>query len=240
MKKRPVKRKKATKKRSRKIKYPRKRKNISKRQAKKAVRKVMKKKKMTKKRKPIVKRIRPIQRKEKIKHPEKISAPVKKGGSMEQTMINSTGEKKEEMPTKVQATALPPEKELKDPEKMPLKVTNVLNVAKYVKDNTKKNVSPGFIYELISRLRDEIDLVLHDSEIIANGENRKTLMEIHVIHAYSYRHPDRHRVIGCSNCEHSFSIDVSDVPSNNDAANHPLICPFCGQKRSLVFTNEKT
>jgi histone H3/H4 len=244
-KKKKVLRKKPLRKKTRKIKYPKKRKNITKAQAKRAVRKVMKKKtiKQKKVRKTLkgVKRIRPrlkrIGKKEKVKRQEEILAPAKKGGSMVQSTINSTGGKKEETMSTVQQVTVPNGKELRDPEKIKVKGSNVLNVAKYVKENTDKKVSTDFVYELVSRLKDEIDTVLHDANIIAEGEKRKTLMEHHLIHAYSHRHPESHRLISCTNCEHSFSIDVSDMPpGNSEGMARILTCPFCQTKRSLIYS----
>jgi histone H3/H4 len=237
MKTKQTKKKKANRKPTRKIKYPKKRKNISKRQAKKAVKSLTKKKRDVKKIKPRLKR---IGKKEKVKHQKKISAPAKRGGSMEKPSIKSTGVKKEETLNNVPPATETAKQEPIDPEKIKVKGSNVLNVGKYVKENTKKKVSVDFIYELVSRLKDEIDIVLYDAETIADGEKRKTLMEHHLIHAYSHRHPERHRIISCSNCERSFSIDVSDMPAeNSEGLAKTLTCPFCQQKRSLIYSDGK-
>jgi hypothetical protein len=106
--------------------------------------------------------------------------------------------------------------------------TNVFNVGSYVRKKTKLNVSPGFVEEEISRIKDQLDIDVSEAEQIATSMGMKTLMEVHAIRIYDFKMPDRNTIISCDHCGRSFLVHVEDDKRK-------MICPFCGQKRHLKF-----
>jgi rubrerythrin len=106
--------------------------------------------------------------------------------------------------------------------------TNVFNVGSYIRKKTKLNVSPGFVEEEISRIKDQLDIDVSEAEQIAKSMGMKTLMELHAIRIYDYKLPDRNTVISCDHCGRSFLVHIEDDKRK-------MICPFCGQKRHLKF-----
>jgi len=108
------------------------------------------------------------------------------------------------------------------------KTTNVFNVGTYIRKNTKLNVSPGFVDEIISRIKDNLDTDVMEAEQIATSMSMKTLMEVHAVRIYDYRIPDKTSIISCDNCGNSFAIATEKVSKK-------MCCPFCGQKRYMRF-----
>lgn len=106
------------------------------------------------------------------------------------------------------------------------KTTNVFNVGSYIRKNTKLNVSPGFVDEEISRIKDGLDMDVREAEQIATSMGMKTLMEVHAIRIYDYRMPEKTTIVSCDSCGNSFVIAM-------EKASKKMYCPFCGQKRYI-------
>jgi len=114
----------------------------------------------------------------------------------------------------------------KNTKKNKKKVTNTFNVGNHIRKNTKMKVSPGFVDEEISRIKDQLELDVVEAEQIAKSMGMKTLMEIHAIRIYDFKMPERYKIISCDKCGGFFSVDCN-------SASKKLICPFCGQKRYI-------
>lgn len=107
--------------------------------------------------------------------------------------------------------------------------SNVLNVGRYVRKNTKFKVSPTFVKEIKSYLKVQIEHDVSDSERIAKSERMKTLQEHHIIRAYDFRMPNRNRMVNCKECGKCFVICQNDA----DKYSGHISCPFCGKKRGI-------
>ena len=164
----------------------------------------------------------PPARKEKIIQKKDIQVPTKKkGGSMEEQV-------KPADISKVEAAPKPKDNGLIDPEKIPFKVNNVFNVGQYIRKQSKLSVSPGFVHEMVSRMRDQMDIDIAEADVIATAEGMKTLMEKHAVKVYNYRTRDGHRLVACNKCGGSFAVDKSQADKESIQC-----CPFCMKKGSI-------
>ena len=217
----PTKRKTLTKKKGKKIA-----KKVAKRPSKK-IKKTTRKKQITAVKKgPGVRRIKPNihppARKEKIIQTKDIRVPKKKkGGSMDEPILPKDG-------MKAEAPVKPKDNGLIDPEKIPFKASNVFNVGQYIRKQSTLSVSPGFVHEIVSRMRDQIDIDIVEADKVAIAEGMKTLMEKHAIRVYNYRKSTDHRIAACNKCGGIFAVDNSQA--NNESIQ---CCPFCMKKGSV-------
>lgn len=202
--------------------------------AKKTARRSSKKTKKTSRKKPIKRsrggpsaklinpNIHPPTKKEKIIQTKAIRVPrKKKGGSMEEQTTPADV-------NKVDATTKPKDNGLIDPEKIPFKVSNVFNVGQYIRKQSTLSVSPGFVHEIVSRIRDQMDIDIAEADRIATAEGMKTLMEKHAIKVYNYRTKDAYRIVTCGKCGGSFAVDKSQADTESIQC-----CPFCMKKGSI-------
>ena len=218
----PAKRKMPTKKKGKKI-AKKKVKHGSKKIKKTTIKKPLKRLKKV----PGVKRTKsnthPPARKEKVIQTKDIRVLKKKnGGSMEVQAIPQDGKKSE-------ISSNQKENGLMDPEKMPFKkVSNVFNVGQYIRKQSTLNVSPGFVHEIVSRIKDQIDVDVIESDKVATAEGMKTLMEKHAVHVYDFKIKEKHRIVTCTKCGGVFA--VSNSHANGDSIQ---CCPFCMKKGSI-------
>jgi hypothetical protein len=228
----------------RKILAPKKTATIKKRQARRAVKKVAAKRKTKKRVRPRrrptkgvrrcrpnlkrkgVRKVRlrlrpPLRKKEKVKQTKEITVTRKKANSMEQTTAPKMEENK-------LSNNKQKDNGLVDPELRPTKTSNVFNIGQYIRKHSKLNVSPAFVHEMISRIKDQIEMDVAAADNIAAAEGMKTLMEKHAIRVYDYKLKETHRIISCNKCGGSFAVD------NSHADKETLLgCPYCLKKGSL-------
>lgn len=162
----------------------------------------------------------------------------KKSGRINKKQVKKTIKKIQEKKVKKKSIKKPVKKPIKKQikkkkkkvaekkKRSPRKTTNVFNAGSYIRKKTKMKVSPGFVDEEISRIKDQLDIDISESEQIAKAMGMRTLMEVHAIRVYDYRTPDRNTIITCDGCGNSFVVCV-------EKASKKLICPFCGQKRYI-------
>ena len=111
-----------------------------------------------------------------------------------------------------------------------VKQNNVLNLGKIIRDNTKFKVSPLFVDEIKSRIIDQLEEDIYESNKLAKAEGMKTLQEHHAIRIYDYNKSDNSKMLTCEKCGNSFVI-----PSEKADKKNRLTCPFCKQKRYLNY-----